>query len=94
MQYKPDFGPRAVERLWQVNPRLGWRILDAVDELCERPAELSKRFYFPHGRDYQGYETRIMDGGVEYLLRVIFHYATDETTLLIADLVVIPLGTN
>jgi hypothetical protein len=94
MNYKPDFGPKAAERLWQVNPRLGWKILDAVDVLCTKPAELSKPFYFRHPIRYQAFETRIEDQGRVFLLTVLFHYAADETTLLIADLIVSPMGDN
>ncbi len=91
MSYKADFAPPAAEVIRNVDPRLGWRILDAIDRLCDDPVALSKPFYFAAPNRYQMYEG-VVEGVDEKLrLRIFFSYMADEQTLSIDELQLLPL---
>ena len=87
MKYKADYAPRAAEQLRGMDPRVGWKVLDAVDVLCDDPVRRSRRSQAPHPRHLQVFLARIEDRGRAWHLAVYFAYAADEQTLIIAEFV-------
>ena len=91
MSYKVDFAPDAAAVIRTVHPRLGWKILDAIDRLCADPVSLSIPFYSAPAGRYQMYETALEEGNEKWLLKIFFSYLPDELTLNIDDLILTPL---
>jgi hypothetical protein len=91
MKYDAVYEADARERFRKLSPLLASKVYDAIDVLCGNPTELSRPSHFPHPLHFQLHETHFEHDGVEFLLKVFFHYSQDERSLLIDDFVAMEL---
>lgn len=83
MSYVPDYTPESIEDLYRLPVHIQELVVNRIDELAQRPTELSCRSHFPYRENCQLFKFEIEDGTQRYVIHAMFQYSRDEVHLII-----------